>query len=342
MAVRVELFSSPSCAAGGSGQGQTLAGAANATTDGSGNATFSANVTPLAPGQILTATATNTTADPSSQPGSVKVFNTSPFSTCFTVPVRPTSAAVSCAPSFVFVAVPTACTATVSDAAPGSASTPGGLVTFASDGPGSFSNSGSCTLSAGSCQVTYTPAAVGSGAHRITASYGGDAAHAPSGGSTIETVWAIGKPPPCEAAPHCPAVLPVITNVRETTRVWRAGNGFAGLSRNPRPVGTTFTFDINEQARVSFTFTTRILRRRGSGKCAVQTARHRHSRVCVLTVTAGTLGFTAHRGANTVTFQGRLSATKKLRPGRHTVTISAVDAAGQRSAPHTLAFTIVA
>src|SRR5262249_59185481 len=91
MTVRVELFSSQQCDPGGSGEGQTFLGSADTTTNGSGNASFIASVPPLSPGQILTATATNTTADPSAQPGSVNTFNTSEFSACFTVPVRPTS-----------------------------------------------------------------------------------------------------------------------------------------------------------------------------------------------------------------------------------------------------------
>ena len=84
MALRIELFSSPSCDASGFGEGQTLIGTATASTDGSGNASFIANTASVSPGQSVTATATNTTADPSTPPGSVNVFNTSEFSRCFT------------------------------------------------------------------------------------------------------------------------------------------------------------------------------------------------------------------------------------------------------------------
>jgi hypothetical protein len=86
MALRIELFSSRACDVSGFGQGQTFIGFANTTTNASGNASFSATASPVAPGQSVTATATNTTADPSAQPGSVNIFNTSEFSSCFAVP----------------------------------------------------------------------------------------------------------------------------------------------------------------------------------------------------------------------------------------------------------------
>jgi CSLREA domain-containing protein len=327
MTVRVEVFASATCDVSGFGEGETLIGSASTTTDGSGNAGFSASVTSLAPGQIVTATATNTTADPSSQPGSVNVFNTSPFSACFTVPVRSTRTMVVCVPGLVLVAQQTTCTATVSDTAPGTARTPGGSVSFSSDGPGSFSGSGSCTLSGGSCQVSYSPRAVGSGTHKITASYGGDAAHAASSGSTNETASTL---------------APNVTNATQSHRRWREGNRLASFSRKQAPpVGTIFSFTLNEQARVSFTFARTAPGRKVNGKCVAQTKSNRHKHACKRTVTAGAIHFTAHPGVNHVAFQGRLSPSKKLKPGAYRLTVAAVNSAGQSAKPQTLNFTIV-
>src|SRR2546427_2760316 len=60
---------------------------------------------------------------------------------------------------------------------------PTGTVSWTSDGTGTFS-AASCTLDAtGKCTVSYTPTAVGTGTHKITGSYGGDAKHATSTGS---------------------------------------------------------------------------------------------------------------------------------------------------------------
>src|SRR5207247_1109664 len=78
------------------------------------------------------------------------------------------------------------CTATVTNGS--GANIPTGTVSWTSDGTGSFS-AASCTLDAtGKCTVNYTPTAVGTGTHKITGSYGGDAKHATSTGSFDEAV----------------------------------------------------------------------------------------------------------------------------------------------------------
>jgi Big-like domain-containing protein/beta-propeller repeat-containing protein len=109
-------------------------------------------------------------------------------STTVTVTTRTTSTTVSCVPASVSVGNATTCTATVKDTDTGISSTPTGTVSFTSSGLGTFSGAGVCTLAAGQCSVTYTPAAVGTGTHTITATYSGDAAHASSSGSTTVTV----------------------------------------------------------------------------------------------------------------------------------------------------------
>ncbi len=112
-----------------------------------------------------------------------------------TVTNRTTSSGVVCSPGTVVVGQATSCTATVTGSAAGTNTTPSGAVAFSSDtSGGSFSSSGSCTLSAtgttgvASCSVSYTPGQVGSGTHKITASYGGDSAHTTSSGNTTVTV----------------------------------------------------------------------------------------------------------------------------------------------------------
>jgi CSLREA domain-containing protein len=108
MALRIELFSSPACDASGFGEGQRFIGFANATTNASGNASFIASASPVAPGQSVTATATNTTADPSAQPGSVNIFNTSEFSRCFVAPApapAPSPGSVAGPPSNAFTVI---------------------------------------------------------------------------------------------------------------------------------------------------------------------------------------------------------------------------------------------
>ena len=92
------------------------------------------------------------------------------------------------------------------------------------------------------------------------------------------------------------------------------------MSRAKTLIGTTFSFSLNEQATVAFSFSQRV---RGKN------------------VTVGGLTFTGHSGTNKVKFQGRVSSAKKLKPGRYTLVITATDSAGVNSVPRSLSFTIV-
>src|SRR5437762_730993 len=88
---------------------------------------------------------------------------------------RVTATSVRCTPVSVAETCATACTATVTNGS--GANIPTGTVSWTSDGTGTFS-AASCTLDAtGKCTVNYTPTAVGTGAHKLTRSYGGDARH---------------------------------------------------------------------------------------------------------------------------------------------------------------------
>jgi len=128
------------------------------------------------------------------------------------------------------------------------------------------------------------------------------------------------KPPCCDPDPRKPPHVLLLQNARQSTTRWRQGNRLATVSRAKTPIGTTFSFSLNEQATVTFSFTRRVRGR---------------------TVTAGKLTFTGHDGTNKVAFQGRVSPKKKLKPGRYTLVITAIDPAGASSAPESLSFTIV-
>ncbi len=79
---RIEFFANNADPLGLPVEGQTFLGATNVTTDATGTASFSVTLNVnLNARQVVTADATNTTADPSSPAGSVNLFNTSEFST---------------------------------------------------------------------------------------------------------------------------------------------------------------------------------------------------------------------------------------------------------------------
>jgi N-acetylneuraminic acid mutarotase len=136
---------------------------------------------------------------------------------------------------------------------------------------------------------------------------------------------------------------PSVSNATQSHRSWRKGNALARFSRKHKlaPLGTTFSFTLNEQASVSFAFTQQVGGRKVNGKCAAQTKANRHKHACKRTVTRGTLSFTGHAGTNKVSFQGRISHSKQLQAGTYTLIITATNAAGQRSSPKQLTFTIV-
>ncbi len=126
-----------------------------------------------------------------SYPGDGNYFKSS-GSSPLTVTTRTTATAIACTPPSVGVNATSECKATVTDNNPGIVSTPSGSVTFSSNETGAFS-APSCTLAAEStttaaCTVSYTPSAIGTGTHKITGGYGGDATHAISSGETPVTV----------------------------------------------------------------------------------------------------------------------------------------------------------
>jgi hypothetical protein len=141
-----------------------------------------------------------------------------------------------------------------------------------------------------------------------------------------------------------PAVPPSIPSITQSHSKWREGNALASISRHRKkraPIGTTFAFTLNEQATVTLAFTQRVSGRKVQGKCLTQTKTNRRKHRCTRTVNAGTLTLSAHQGANKISFQGLISASKKLPLGTYTVSITAANVAGQHSAPAKLTFTIV-
>ena len=141
---------------------------------------------------------------------------------------------------------------------------------------------------------------------------------------------------------------PTISALKQSHAKWRTGGKPAKLARTPRkarrrraPVGTTFSFALNEPARVSFAFSQTVAGRKVKGRCVAQSRRTRHKRACKRTLARGTLSLAGHAGLDKLSFQGRISRSRKLAPGRYALALTATNAAGQRSRPATLRFKIV-
>jgi len=148
---------------------------------------------------------------------------------------------------------------------------------------------------------------------------------------------------PGQGPPHIlPPPLPRLTAARETHRAWREGSRLARVARtHGPPVGTTFSFALNERAGVSFEFRRHVSGREVAGRCLAITRANARHRPCGRTVPSGSLSFAGRVGVNRVAFQGRLSRARRLRPGRYTLIITATNSVGARSAGAFLGFTIL-
>src|SRR2546422_2810710 len=162
------------------------------------------------------------------------------------------------------------CTAIATDtSSSGTAITPTGTVSFSSTGSGSLSAT-SCTLSGGSCSVSFTGSAVGTAT--VNGTYAGDGAH--TGSSSTTSSITITVPPPDFSLNGNPSSLTVIQGSSATTTIGvTAQNGFGGtvslsaaapngvtVALNPSSIGpsqtSTMTIAINNTLAVgSYTVT---------------------------------------------------------------------------------------
>jgi streptogramin lyase len=137
---------------------------------------------------------------------------------------------------------------------------------------------------------------------------------------------------------------PTITAAHESASTWRVGHKLAQISRRRKakapPVGTTFSFVLNEPATVTFSFTQQLAGSSVHHKCVARTRKNAKHRGCRRTVTVGRLSFTGQIGTNQVVFQGRVSSRTKLAPGRYAVVILATNSIGLASTPVALGFTV--
>ena len=126
-------------------------------------------------------------------------------------------------------------------------------------------------------------------------------------------------------------------------KTWRRGSKLPQITAAKQlPVGTKISFSLSRAAQVRLEFLSPKPGRNVKKKCVVPTHKNSSARKCTRLVLAGSLMFRAHRGKNTLRFQGRISKTKKLRPGSYRLTVTAIDpTTPKRSPSRTANFTIV-
>jgi hypothetical protein len=272
MTARVELFASASCDHSGSGEGQQFLGFANVTTDGSGNASFSTTVAVVVPStRSVTATATNTSSDPSTPAGSVSVGNTSEFSQCFPPLPRTLTVSVAGAGSGTVTGTGISCPGTCSNTFPDRSSV---MLTAAPAAGSTFTGwSGGCSGTA-ACTVTMN------GDQGVTATF----AVAPV--SVVPPVPPVRKlPPKCTLAPT-------------SSTVSVAGGRKLKRGRKPLTGSVSVAVQCDQAAAVTLTGTLTEL----IGK------RPRHGKQRTRTFRLGPVKASVRAGAHT-TFKLRLPAS---------------------------------
>jgi hypothetical protein len=169
-----------------------------------------------------------------------------------------------------------------------------------------------------------------------------------TGDSDSAPVQDFTAPPPACAPPPPPppadTTAPVIRGLSMDRKRFRVG-----LDRTPRasqrrrraPAGSAFRFRLSERSRVVIKIEGALPGRSVGRRCRAPSKRLRARRRCTRYQQSGSLTRRNRpKGRNLVRFSGRIGI-KPLARGRHRVTVSATDAAGNRSKRKRTSFTIV-
>jgi IPT/TIG domain len=138
------------------------------------------------------------------------------------------------------------------------------------------------------------------------------------------------------------ATKPTLTGFSESSGRWRRGRSLPRISSaGGAPVGTTFSFSLNEPASVNLEFTQSAPGRHVAGRCVAPGSRNAGRPRCKRTLLVGSFAVPGHAGLDKVGFQGRLSDTKTLKPGSYLVSLTAREAHGLKVVSRSLVFTII-
>lgn len=135
---------------------------------------------------------------------------------------------------------------------------------------------------------------------------------------------------------------PTVSSLRLSRRTFALGSKLPHLTRTT-PVGTRISFKVSEASKTTFTFARVAAGRKVGKRCLAPTRKRAHKRRCSRFVNVRpSLVYTTAAGSHRLSFQGRLSRHKRLRPGRYRLSVVSVDSAGNRSKAKTIRLTVVA
>lgn len=231
----------------------------------------------------------------------------------------------------------------------GTVGTPQVSFSFLAEGttqPGTIFHCGETPLALRECSSPHVLGPLSPGPHSFYIEATNQAANAYSAvTSCMFTVAASADPGTggsgCVAGTQAPVAAPLVSSLVQSAARWREGSALVRISRAAKPPrGTTFSFKLNETAVAVLSFRQVLSGRSVGGRCVSQTRLNRTKRACRRTKLAGTLVLSADAGSDHVRFEGRLSAARKLKPGRYAMVLTA-SAKGLTSVSHSLGFTIV-
>ena len=136
-------------------------------------------------------------------------------------------------------------------------------------------------------------------------------------------------------------VSPALSGLRVKPPRFRLGTRLPRLLPSARR-GAQIRFTLSEPASVRLEFAAARPGRRVGRKCLSPTRARRSRPRCTRYVKLpAALTIAAREGLNRVRFDGRLTAARSLKPGRHRITATATDEAGNRSARRSARFSVV-
>ncbi|MFL5896417.1 MAG: choice-of-anchor Q domain-containing protein [Thermoleophilaceae bacterium] len=142
-----------------------------------------------------------------------------------------------------------------------------------------------------------------------------------------------GAPPTVDTTP------PVLTGFAVTNKLFAVGPKPTPISARAKK-GTVFRYTLSEPGRVRITIQQALPGKRKGRRCVKPTPALAKAKACTRYVTRGSLTRRSVAGANRVAFSGRIGS-RALKPGTYRATAVATDAAGNRSKPVRVKFTIV-
>jgi PKD repeat protein len=146
-----------------------------------------------------------------------------------------------------------------------------------------------------------------------------------------------GAPPPPGPDLTAPRVTrPTTANAR--FRVAGGSTELIGAATKKAPAGTVFRLSVDERSTLVLSFTGKLAGRKKGSHCI---AGRKTGTACSVAVAPGTLLRTSRGpGAVSIPFSGRIGGAR-LEPGSYRLAVSAIDAAGNRSAEQTVTFKVV-